>query len=344
MCSVSPLTKPRAGSVSANSSQMCGAADDAHVAFQRLIHPRLDDRQGVVHEIAPTWSLELARPFGWRPLAERRRRRARADAVAAEHHEVGLLPLPRRRSSGRYRRRRSRARPSSRFARPGRSGSRRAPAAIAFGHSVRETSCSAPVGQPLWQALQLLQAGLPSKGSLRMPAAWPSGASPSRSSALPARTPRATMRRRRRGERSARRDRGIAVVSRRPRSERPRRGIRARIPRRLSASRARGRTRCPFGSRSAGTAAGPRCGRGRAADAVPHQRVFGSCVDRIVARQLPCVHRRRPARRPLPIPESGLACGFSLGVNHGPWSRQTTCSPASASVFAIRPPAARRRR
>ena len=44
--------------------------------------------------LRPTWSLELARPLGWRPLAERRSRRARSDPVAAEDHEVGLLPLP----------------------------------------------------------------------------------------------------------------------------------------------------------------------------------------------------------------------------------------------------------
>ena len=71
-----------------------GAADDAHVALERLVHPGLDHRQGVVHEIAPDLVARIGEAVRLAAAGGEEKEPRGADAVAAEDHEVGLLPLP----------------------------------------------------------------------------------------------------------------------------------------------------------------------------------------------------------------------------------------------------------
>ena len=178
MCSVKPVDEAARRIGLGEFLADVRAADDALVAFERLVHPGFDDRQTVVHEVAADLVArigEAVRAGGRWPRGEaggacrcrcRRGPRGRPPAAACTPviRSIKTAPV---------------ARPSVVSICSTRAlGTSRAPAAIAFGHKVSDTSWSAPVGQPLWQAPQLLQAGLPSNGWLRIALRHrPSGAS-----------------------------------------------------------------------------------------------------------------------------------------------------------------------
>jgi hypothetical protein len=70
------------------------AVDDAHMAIERLINPAIHNRGAVVHEVAADLIARIGKAVGMVRIGREKQQARCANAVAAEHNDVGCAPMP----------------------------------------------------------------------------------------------------------------------------------------------------------------------------------------------------------------------------------------------------------